>query len=117
VLVIRGGNDTVQKLRRHAERTHRAFTLDGRPVYGLSVYCALDELALWRLHRQLSAYRVLRENSVGRIRSAGFRLLPTFTRPHFTVVLASVEEEELMRLLACFDRASHNPKHGRRRRR
>jgi hypothetical protein len=28
-LLIRGGEDSVQKLRRHAERTHRAFTLDG----------------------------------------------------------------------------------------
>jgi hypothetical protein len=116
-LVIRGGDDTVPKLRRHAERTHRAFTLDGRPTYGLSVYCGLDELALWRVHRQLSAYRVLRESSVGRVRPAGFWLLPTFTRPHSTLVLASVAEDELARLLACFDAASHNPKHGRRRRR
>jgi hypothetical protein len=45
VLLVRGGEDTVQKLRRHAERTHRAFMLDGREVYGLSVFCALDELA------------------------------------------------------------------------
>jgi hypothetical protein len=55
VLLIRGGEDSVQKLRRHAERTHRAFTLDGRPFYGLSVFCALDELAQRQLYRRLAA--------------------------------------------------------------
>lgn len=117
MLVVRGGNDTVQKLRQHAERTHRAFVLDGRPIFGASVYCALDELAAWRLYRQLSVYPVLRTSSVGRIRAARFRLLPTFARPHFTVLLTSVEVDELARLLACFAPASQNPKYGRRRRR
>jgi hypothetical protein len=42
VLVIRGGDDNPEKLRRHAERTHRAYVLGGRPFYGLSVHCALD---------------------------------------------------------------------------
>jgi hypothetical protein len=117
VLLLRGGDDTVQKLRRHAERTHRAFTLDGRPVYGLSVFCALDELGRRQLYRRLASYPVLRASSVGRVRGAGFRLLPTFARPHFTVVLASVETEELARLLACFDPPSQNPRYGHRRRR
>jgi hypothetical protein len=117
VLLLRGGEDTVPKLRRHAERTHRAFTLDGSPVYGLSVFCALDELAQRQLYRRLAAYPLLRASSVGRVRGAGFRLLPTFTRPHFTVALASVETEELARLLACFDPPSHNPRYGHRRRR
>jgi hypothetical protein len=117
VPLFRGGDDTVQKLRRHAERTHRAFTLDGRGVYGLSVFCALDEIGERQLYRRLAAYPVLRASPVGRVRDAGFLLLPTFTRPHFTVVLASMETDELARLLACFDPPSQNPRYGHRRRR
>jgi len=117
VLVLRGGDDTVQSLRRHAERTHRAFALDGRSVYGLSVFCAIDELGQRQLYRRLASYPVLRASSVGRVRGAGFWLLPTFARPHFTVMLVSVEADELGRLLACFDPASQNPRYGHRRRR
>lgn len=117
VLVVRGGDDSLDKLRRHAERIHRAYMLDGTPLYGLSVYCALDELARRRLDRQLSTYPVVRVSTVGRIRTASFRLLPTFARPHFTIVLATIETGELARLLACFDPASHNPRYGHQHRR
>jgi hypothetical protein len=34
VLVVRGGDDSLDKLRRHAERIHRAYMLDGTPLYG-----------------------------------------------------------------------------------
>lgn len=40
--VVRGGPDSVAKLARHAVRTHRAFQLDGEPVWGVSVFLALD---------------------------------------------------------------------------
>jgi hypothetical protein len=113
VVVARGGEDNTEKLRRHAERIHRAYVLDGRPLYGLSVYCALDELAGRRLTRQLASYHLVRLSTVGRLRTAGFPLLPTFARPHFTIVLPSVESADLDRLLACFDPASHNPGYGR----
>jgi hypothetical protein len=59
MLVIRGGDDNAEKLRRQAERTHRAYLLGGRPFYGLSVYRALDQLAERRLSRQLASYRRL----------------------------------------------------------
>jgi hypothetical protein len=41
-IVVRGGSDTVQKLRSHAERTARAWSLDGRPLFGISVFAVLD---------------------------------------------------------------------------
>jgi hypothetical protein len=113
VVVVRGGDDNAEKLRRHAERTHRAYVLDGKPFYGLSAYCAVDELAERRLYRQLASYRVVRPSTVGRLRTAGFWLLPTFARSHFSVVLPGSEDADLDRLLACFDPASHNPGHGR----
>jgi hypothetical protein len=68
-LVLRGGPDTVSKLRMHARRTARAWCLDGVPVVGISVF--------------------------------GVHLLPTGHRPHVTVVIASDDEDELHRLLAC----------------
>ena len=113
VVVVRGGDDDKEKLRRHAERTHRAYALKSEPLYGVSVYCVLDELAGRRLARQLASYRLVRLSAVGRLRSAGFPLLPTFARPHFTVVLPSVADADLNRLLACFGPASHNPGDGR----
>jgi len=44
-VVIRGGPDTLSLLRTHARRLHRAFVLDGRPVFGVSVFVALDDVA------------------------------------------------------------------------
>jgi hypothetical protein len=41
-IVVRGGSDTRDKLRRHAERTARAWSLDGQPLLGVSVFAVLD---------------------------------------------------------------------------
>jgi hypothetical protein len=41
-LLLRGGPDSVAKLRRHAERMRRAFLFDGDPVLGISMFAALD---------------------------------------------------------------------------
>lgn len=41
-LVIRGGRDTPDKLRGHAQRTARAWSLDGQPLFGISVFTVLD---------------------------------------------------------------------------
>jgi len=41
-LLVRGGPDSAEKLRRHAERTARAWALDGRPLFGISVFAVLD---------------------------------------------------------------------------
>jgi hypothetical protein len=40
-IVVRGGRDTVDKLRHHAQRTARAWTLDGQPLLGVSVFAVL----------------------------------------------------------------------------
>jgi hypothetical protein len=40
-MVIRGGRDTAEKLRSHAQRTARAWSLDGRPLLGISVFGVL----------------------------------------------------------------------------
>lgn len=41
-VVVRGGPDTVDKIRVHALRTARAWSLDGEPLVGISVFAVLD---------------------------------------------------------------------------
>jgi hypothetical protein len=42
-LVIRGGRDSPDKLRSHVQRTARAWSLDGKPLLGISVFAVLGE--------------------------------------------------------------------------
>lgn len=117
IVVVRGGPDTLAKLAVHAQRTHRAFSLDGAPFWGVSVFCALDEIGPASLDRilvvKMANYRLVHTPTVGRIRNAGFELLPTFGRPHYTVRLGRDDEDELARLLAALGPAEPNPYHGR----
>ena len=104
VVVVRGGPDAVAKLRRHAERTARAWTLDGDALEGISVFAALDEAGSASLDGLLAAmrsYRVVHLCRVGALREAGFVLLATATRPHFTVWsgAGSLEVEALFGVL------------------
>ena len=47
-LVVRGGRDTADKLRSHAQRTARAWSLDGQPLLGISVFAVLGmPLGCW----------------------------------------------------------------------
>ena len=40
-MVVRGGRDSPDKLRGHAQRTARAWSLDGQPLLGISVFAVL----------------------------------------------------------------------------
>jgi hypothetical protein len=117
IVVVRGGPDTLAKLAAHAQRTHRAFSLDGAPFWGVSVFCALDEIGPASLDTilvvKMANYRLVHTPTVGRIHDAGFELLPTFSRPHYTVRLVSDGDDELSRLLAALGPAEANPYHGR----
>ena len=44
IVVVRGGPSSIEKLLTHARRTHAAFVLDGNPLWGISVFCALDDI-------------------------------------------------------------------------
>jgi len=44
VVIVRGGPSSVGRLREHARRTHDAYVLDGQPLWGVSVFCALDDV-------------------------------------------------------------------------
>lgn len=113
-VVIRGGPDSVAKLRAHAERTARAFALDGVPALGLSVFAALDDIGAASLDGilagKLSTYRVVHLATAGQVREAGFTLLPTFARPHLTLLLATLDQVEP--LLDLLGSTQANPHYG-----
>ena len=120
VVVLRGGPDTLAKLAGHARRTNAAYCLDGEPVWGVSVFAALDEVGPTSLDRLLAdrlvSYRLVHLPTVGSLVEAGFELLPTFRRPHFTLILSSDTELDLRRLLNALGSPHVNPYHGGQRR-
>lgn len=62
VVVVRGGPTRARQLSTHAERTHKAFQLDGVPLWGVSVFAALDDIgpaSLDGLFQRLWSYRVV----------------------------------------------------------
>ena len=58
-LLVRGGPDTADKLRRHAERTARAWALDGHPLLGISVFAVLDMPLDDLLRRRFNSFRTI----------------------------------------------------------
>ena len=119
VLVVRGGPSSIERLREHAQRTHDAYAFDGRPFWGVSVFCALDDVgpaSLDALLRRFASYRVVHLPTVAQLAAAGFGLLPTFRRPHFTVRLEDAGDPSLTTLLNALGPDRANPYHGRQRR-
>ncbi len=115
IVVVRGGPTSLAKVLSHAQRTHDAFVLDGRPIWGISVFCALDDLggaSLDSLLHRFASYRVVHLPRGSELRDAGFGLLPTFGRPHYTVTLDGPDQAEP--LLAALGKAEPNPYHERR---
>lgn len=118
VVVVRGGPSSVDRLRAHARRTHDAYVLDDQPLWGVSVFCALDDVgtaSIDTLLRRFASYRVVHLPTVGRLGAAGFELLPSFRRPHFTIRLADGGERSITLLLEALGRPEANPYHGRQR--
>lgn len=112
VVVVRGGRDSIDKLRRHALRTARAWSLDGAPLLGISVFGVLDRSLETLLRQRFGSFRTVHLTSVGKLREAGFELIPTGLRPHFTVRARTAEDEDLQRLLAVLGPARDNPHYG-----
>ena len=108
-LVVRGGRDTPDKLRGHALRTARAWSLDGQPLLGISVFAVLGEPLGDLLRRRFATFRTIYLPTVGRLAVYGFELLPTGQRPHFTVWLRSGDDQELGQLLEALGAPQANP--------
>ena len=112
-LVVRGGRDTPDKLRRHAQRTARAWSLDGQPLLGISVFAVLGMALNELLSARFATFPSIYLPSVGRLREYGFELLPTGQRPHYTVRLHRADELDLTKLLAALGAAQSNPQYAR----
>jgi len=116
-VTVRGGPDNIDKLRRHATRTHRAFVLDGHPVYGVSVFCALDDIGPSSLDGlldgRLATYRWVHTPTVSQLTDAGFSLLATFGRPHYTLLVDEISDEVLELLQVALGPSGENPYHRR----
>jgi hypothetical protein len=88
------------KLARHTHRTARAWSLDGQPLLGISVFAAAgippDEL----LSARFAAYRMIHLPAAAPLRDRGFGLLPAGLRPHYTIRLRRADSAELGELLA-----------------
>lgn len=88
----------------HARRTQQRWALDGEPLTGVSVFCALDSTGPASLdgllRGRMRSYRVVHQVPVGRLLNGGFELVPTAGRPHYTVRMDSDDEGEAAKLLA-----------------
>lgn len=112
-IVVRGGRDTLDKLRSHSQRTARAWSLDGQPLLGISVFAVLgiglDDL----LARRFASFRTIYLPTAGQLRQDGFELLATGQRPHYTVQMRRADDPELEELLAALGATRPNPQYGR----
>src|ERR1019366_1732896 len=99
-MVVRGGRDTTDKLRGHAQRTARAWKLDGQPLLGISGFSVLGMPLEVLLRRRFARLHALCLRTAGQLGEHGFELLATGQRPHFTVRLHRAYERELEQLLA-----------------
>lgn len=111
-VIVRGGRDTFDKLRHHASRTARAWSLDGQPLLGVSVFAVLDLPLDQLLAARFATFRMVHLPTAGDLASAGFQLLATGLRPHFTVRLQRADDDELRLLLAALGEARDNPQYG-----
>lgn len=94
-VVLRGGPDTGLLIRSHARRVNRLFVLDGGEVWAISVFVALDDIgggsAKTILRTKLRSYGHVYLPTAGQLRQAGFELLATFARPHFSVLMPGLD--------------------------
>ncbi len=88
-LLLRGSPLTVEKFAEHAARTARAYTYRDLPCLGISVELSRSEADTARLlqGRRLSTRRRVARIRVEDVIESGFVLLPTFSAPHYTVVV------------------------------
>lgn len=112
-IVVRGGRDTLDKLRGHAQRTARAWALDGQPLLGISVFAVLGITLEELLARRFASFRTIYLPTAGDLREPGFELLATGQRPHYTIRLRRADDHELEELLAALGAARPNPQYGR----
>ncbi len=88
-LLLRGSPLTADAFVRSSERAARAYTFGGSPCLGISVELSSGSVETDQL---LRGRRLSTRHHVARIRvadavAAGFVMLPTFSAPHYTVLV------------------------------
>lgn len=109
VVVVRGGEMKSAFVRETARDSFEEFGF-----HAVSVFLALDDPVdrLCSSEPYLARYGQVRLTDVGRLRLAGFALLPTLDRPHYDVVLPDLSDATLERLEGSFDEPIRNPARG-----
>lgn len=115
-LVIRGWPLTVDGLLRNADATCRRYSWMGEPLVAVSAEVTVGG---WDVDRILAGSRLRTRRSyaaaaVGEVLGAGFGLLPTFSAPHYSVVLGSYTVEQAELLVRVLGEVRPNPHHVRR---
>ena len=115
-LVIRGWPLNVEGLLRNSAATRRRYSLDGEPLVAISAEVTMPG---WNVESILSGSRLRTRRSYAstlarKVTAAGFRLLPSFSAPHYSIVLDIYTGDEAQRLIAVLGDVRPNPYHMRR---
>ena len=110
-LVVRGWPLTVDGILRNADATRSRFSWAGTPLIAVS---AEVTVGTWTVDAILAGPRLrtrsrYAESPVGSLTEAGFRLLPTFLAPHYSIVLGAYDEDQTQRLLHVLGKIRRNP--------
>ena len=76
------------------------------------MFAALDLPLEQLLAARFATFRTVYLPTAGELTGAGFQLLATGLRPHFTVRLRRADDDELRSLLAALGAARDNPQYG-----
>ena len=115
-LVLRGSPLTVAGVLANADRTRGRFTLAGDPFLAISVDVTITGWDIERiLARQLRTRRRYATSRAGALLDAGYDLMPTFSAPHYSLVLPSYTEATAAQLIELFGEVKPNPHYNPRR--
>jgi hypothetical protein len=115
-LVIRGWPLTVEGLLSNGDATRRRYSLAGAPLVAISAEVTMPG---WDVESILSGSRLRTRRSYAstlahEVIGEGFRMLPSFSAPHYSIVLANYTEQEAQRLISVLGEVRPNPYHVRR---
>ncbi len=110
-LVIRGWPLTVEGLLRNADATRRRYSLAGEQLVAISAEMTVHG---WDVESILSGSRLRTRRSYASrlahdVIEEGFRLLPSFSAPHYSIVLANYTQQEAQRLISVLGDIRSNP--------
>jgi hypothetical protein len=110
-VVVRGWPLTVDGMLRNADATRSRFSWHGAPLVAVSAEITVGP---WTVDSILAGPRLrtrsrYAEAMVSSLQTAGFDLLPTFTAPHYSIVLPAYDEAHVRHLLQVLGEVKRNP--------